>query len=145
MSILIAGCIGGMVGGMAIAALGMSYGAATSRGLWALPNRIGGLLLGPRPVGQEVFGTSTVMGVLLHLLLSAAYGIAIVLIARNLTHNYAVTGLAVGVAIWIVNYYGVGAIHAASRQIAQLNPAPVALALHALYGIIAGLLGQALI
>lgn len=145
MSAVSAGAIGGIVGGLVIAAMGMLYGAASGRGLWALPNRIGGIVLGPRSRETEALGVSTVVGVLLHMLLSAVYGVLIVLIARNLTDAYVLTGLIVGIVIWLANYYVIGSFHAGSREVARLNPVPIALALHALFGAIAGAVARSLL
>lgn len=131
-----AGAISGIVGGLAIAALGMGYGVASGRGFWALPNSIGGLILGPKRGGVGSFGVATVIGGALHIVLSAVFGVVIVLLAKDFTHAYLATGLAVGAAIWLINYVGVGAIHPGSRQVAKLNPVPVALGLHLLFGLV---------
>lgn len=139
-----AGALAGIIGGLTIAALGMVYGAATGRNFWSLPNGIGGLVLGAGRGDTRGFGLPTLTGVGLHMLLSAAYGIAIVLLAQGLTHEYAITGVVFGLAVWIFNYYGVGAVHAASRKLAGLNPVPIALLLHGIFGLIAGLGAQAL-
>ncbi|WP_374022237.1 hypothetical protein [Mycobacterium sp. HNNTM2301] len=131
-----AGAIGGIVGGLAIAALSMAYGATSGRGLWTLPNTIGGIILGPRRENARSFGVATLVGVALHIVLSAVFGVAIVLLAQNFTHAYLATGLVAGVAIWLINYVGIGAIHPASREVAKLNPVPIALGLHILFGLI---------
>lgn len=131
-----AGAIGGIVGGLAIAALGMTYGAASGRGFWTLPNSIGGIILGPRDEDARSFGVATLVGVALHVLLSAVFGIAIVLLARDFTHAYVATGLGVGAALWLINYVGIGAFHPASREVANVNPVPIALGLHLLFGLI---------
>jgi hypothetical protein len=134
----VAGVIGGIAGGLAIAALGMAYGAASGRGLWGLPNSIGGLILGPRRADARSFGVATLVGVVLHIVLSAAFGIVIVLLAQDFTHAYLATGLVVGAGLWLINYVGVGAIHPGAREVAKLNPVPIALGLHLLFGLIAG-------
>lgn len=131
-----AGAIGGVIGGLAIAALGMAYGAASGRGLWTLPNSIGGIILGPRREDARSFGVATLVGVALHIFLSAVFGVVIVLLAQDFTHAYIATGLVVGVALWLINYVGIGAIHPASREVAKLNPVPIALGLHVLFGLI---------
>ena len=138
MSGYVAGVIGGIVGGLAIAALGMAYGAASGRGLWTLPNRISGIILGPRGADDRLFGLATLVGVALHIVLSAAFGVVIVLLAQDFTHAYLATGLVVGAALWLINYVGIGAIHPGAREVAKLNPVPIALGLHLLFGLIAG-------
>ncbi|WP_156673036.1 hypothetical protein [Mycobacterium sp. E3251] len=81
---------------------------------------------------------ATLVGVALHILLSAVFGIAIVLLAQDLTHAYLATGLAAGVALWLINYVGIGTIHLGARGVAMVNPVPVGLGLHLLFGFITG-------
>lgn len=131
-----AGAVGGVVGGLSIAALGMTYGAATGRGFWALPNSIGGLILGPRRGAVRSFGVPTLVGGALHVALSALFGVVIVLLAQGFAHAYFATGVVAGIALWLINYVGIGAIHAGSREVAKLNPVPIALGLHVLFGLI---------
>ena len=138
MSGYVAGIVGGIVGGLAIAALGMAYGAASGRGLWSLPNSIGGIILGVRRADARSFGVATLVGVALHIVLSAAFGLVIVLLAQDVTHAYLATGLVAGAALWLINYVGIGAIHMRAREVAKLNPVPIALGLHLLFGLIAG-------
>ena len=130
----VAGAIGGVVGGLAIAALGMAYGVASGRGLWTLPNSIGGIILGPRREDAKSFGVATLLGVALHVVLSSVFGIVIVLLAQDFTHAYVITGLVGGAALWFINYVGIAAIHSGSREVSKVNPVPVALGLHLLFG-----------
>ncbi|MCV7093251.1 hypothetical protein [Mycobacterium interjectum] len=81
---------------------------------------------------------ATLVGVALHVVLSAAFGIVIVLLAQDFTHAYLATGLVVGAGLWLINYVGIGSIHPAAREVAKLNPVPIALGLHLLFGLIAG-------
>lgn len=136
MSGYFAGVIGGIVGGLTIAALGMAYGAASGRGLWTLPNRIGALILSQRRVDARSFGVVTLVGVALHIVLSAVFGIVIVLLAQHFTHAYLVTGLIAGAVLWLVNYVVIGAVDQGAREVAKLNPVPIAVGLHLLFGII---------
>lgn len=145
MAEVIAGIVGGIVGGLAIAALGMVYGALSGRGFWALPNVIGGLVLGPERATSGSFGVATLIGAVLHLILSAIYGVVIAIVGLHLTHSLVPTGILIGILVWVANYYGVGSFHAGSRQVAILNPAPVALVLHALFGLITALVAGALL
>ncbi|MFX7988843.1 hypothetical protein ABTK55_19910, partial [Acinetobacter baumannii] len=59
--------------------------------------------------------------------------------------GYVPTGIAVGIVMWLFNYYVVGRVHAGSAHIAELNPVWMAFFLHALYGAVAGLSAQILI
>jgi hypothetical protein len=137
--------IAGMIAGMTIAAAGMIYGRATGRGFWTLPNAIGGIALGAERGASRAFGVPTLAGVTFHMGLSALYGVAIVYLAMNLTHEYLITGAVFGSVAWLLNYYGVGAIQASAKGVAQVNPAPVAVALHALFGLIVGALADILL
>ena len=146
MSILIAlPALAGIAGGVTIAGVGMIYRAAIGKGFWSLPNGIGGIALGPEAGATRAFGLPTLTGVALHMVLSAIYGIAIVALATVIGIGFVLTGFLVGVAVWLFNYYVVGAVHAGSKQIAELNPVWMAFFLHALYGVVAGVVIQALI
>jgi hypothetical protein len=146
MSILITlPAIAGVAGGVAIAGVGMVYRAAIGKGFWSLPNSIGGIALGPEAGASRAFGLTTLTGVALHMVLSAIYGIAIVALAPLLGLGFILTGLLVGVAVWLFNYYVVGAVHAGSKQLAELNPVWMAFFLHALFGVVAGYVVQVLI
>jgi len=130
--------VAGIVGGMTIAAIGMVYRAAIGKGFWSLPNGIGGIALGTQEGASLAFGPPTVVGVALHMVLSAIYGVLIVALAPALGFGLIGTGVLVGIAVWLFNYYGVGALHAGSRQLAQLNPLWMAFFLHALFGGVTG-------
>ncbi|MBX9730151.1 MAG: hypothetical protein K2X59_02390 [Sphingomonas sp.] len=137
--------LAGIAGGVTIAAVGMVYRAAIGKGFWSLPNGIGGIALGPDAGATRSFGLATLTGVALHMVLSAVYGIAIVALAPALGIGFVATGFIVGVAVWLVNYYVIGAVHAGSKHLAQLNPVWMAFFLHALYGVVAGIVVQAFI
>ena len=137
--------IAGVAGGMTIAGVGMVYRAAIGKGFWSLPNSIGGIALGPEAGSTRSFGLATLTGVTLHMVLSAIYGIAIVALAPIIGLGFVVTGFLVGVAVWLVNYYVVGAVHPGSKQLAELNPVWMAFFLHALYGVVAGVVVQMMI
>ncbi len=130
--------IAGIVGGVAIAGVGMVYRAAIGKGFWSLPNGIGGIVLGAEAGAKLPFGIATLTGVALHMLLSAIYGIVIAALAPLLGLGFIVTGFLVGVSVWLFNYYVVGAVHAGSKHLAELNPVWMAFLLHALYGVVAG-------
>jgi len=131
--------IAGAIGGAAIAGMGMAWRAAAGRGLWTLPNSIGGILLGVEAAASNQFGLTTVTGVALHMVLSAIYGIATLVLAPMLGTSYVATGVLVGLIVWVVNHYGVGAVHAPSHRHAGLNPLWLAAFLHIAYGAITGL------
>ena len=137
--------IAGIVGGVTIAGVGMIYRTIIGKGFWSMPNGIGGIALGAQAGATRDFGLVTVIGVALHMVLSAVYGIAIVVLAPLIGLGFIATGFLVGVAVWLFNYYAVGAIHPGSKQLARLNPVWMAFFLHALYGVVAGYVLQILI
>ncbi|OBG74135.1 hypothetical protein [Mycobacterium sp. E3305] len=79
---------------------------------------------------------ATLVGGALHVTLSAVFGVVIVLVSQDFTHAYLSTGLVAGVALWLINYVGVGAIDSGARGVARVNPVPIALGLHLLFGLI---------
>jgi len=117
----------------------MVYGAARGNGFWTLPNGIGGIASGPEAGDTRQFGLATLTGVGLHMVLSALYGIATVILAPELGIGFIATGTLVGLVMWIINYYVIGAVHSGSRKLAGLNPVWMAFLLHALYGAVVGL------
>lgn len=145
MNIYIAGALAGIVGGLVIAAVGMVYRASTGGGFWTLPNAIGGVALGPEAGATRALGVTTLTGVTLHVILSAIYGIATVLIARQLGSNYIVVGVVLGIALWAVNYVGIASVHAGSRGLAKLNPVGMAVGLHVIFGAVTGLAAASLV
>lgn len=140
-----AGAIAGVAGGLTIAAVGMLAGAMRGTGFWSLPNGIGGIALGPDAGATRAFGVATLTGVAFHVVLSAVYGVVLVYLAHRVTGEYVLTGIALGIAVWLFNHYVVGAVHAGSRKLAQLNPVWLAAGLHALYGLVAGVVVMNLI
>lgn len=140
----LAGAIAGIIGGLTIAAVGMVYGAASGRGFWSLPNGIGGIVLGSERGDTRSFGLPTLTGVGLHMVLSALYGVIIVFLGQTITGEYLLTGVVFAIAVWLFNYYAVGAVHAGSKKLAGLNPVPVALFLHALFGAVTGIVAPML-
>lgn len=142
---LIGPAIAGILGGMTIAAVGMVYRATIGQGFWTLPNGIGGIVLGPDAGDTRAFGVATLTGVAFHMLLSAVYGVLTVAIAPVIGIGYVGTGVLVGLAMWIFNYYVVGSAHAGSHKLARLNPVWMAFLLHALYGGVAGVAAQLIV
>jgi hypothetical protein len=130
---------------MTIAAVGMVYSAVTGSGFWSLPNVIGGIVLGPSRGDSRDLGVATVSGIGFHMVLSAIYGIAIVWLGLNVTHNFIYTGILVGIAIWLINSYGIGSFHAGAHRYAQFNPVWFSFVLHVLYGYVTGLVAGLLI
>lgn len=138
------GAIAGIAGGLAIAAVGMALDAALGIGFWALPNAIGGLVLGPATGASSAFGLVTMAGVVIHMMLSVGFGVATLFAIRRVTREHVATAVALGLGLWLVNYYVLGQLSAGAHAVATLNPIWMAGALHALFGAVTGLVTRAL-
>jgi hypothetical protein len=136
---VILSALAGIVGGVTIAGIGMVYSAITGRGFWTLPNSIGGIVLGASAGDTRSFGVVTLVGVGVHMVLSAAYGIATVYLARKLNIEFVYAGVAVGIFFWLFNHFLLGSTTAGARKHVHFNPTWLAFGLHALYGAVTGL------
>jgi hypothetical protein len=135
---LILSALAGAISGAAIAGLGMIYSAAVGGGLWALPNSIGGIVVGPKAGDTRSLGLVTLVGMVFHIALSALYGVAIVYLAQRAGSGYIITGISVGILIWLFNHLLIGAVLPGAKKHAKFNPLWLAVCLHALYGAITG-------
>ncbi len=138
------GAIAGIVGGLAIAAAGMSLSALRGTGFWSLPNAIAGVAVGPEAGATRDLGLVTLEGVMLHMLLSALFGVVTLVAIRRLTKEYVLTGIAGGLLLWVVNYYGFGAFIPGAHALAELNPVWMGGLLHVLFGAVTGATAQRL-
>ena len=143
-SIVRSGLVAGIAGGLAIAAVGMVLGALLGTGFWSLPNAIGGIALGPTAGATRDFGLITLVGVMLHMGLSAGYGVFTRGVIRYLTREHLLTAVAAAIALWVVNYYVIGAFVPGARAMAALNPVWMALGLHVLFGAVVGVVSRTL-
>jgi hypothetical protein len=138
------GAIAGIAGGLAIAATGMILDAALGIGFWALPNAIGGIVLGPGAGAGAGLGLATLIGVVVHMVLSVGFGAATLFAIRRITREHLATAVAMGLGLWLVNYYVVGRLSAGAHAVATLNPIWMAGALHALFGAVVGVVARKL-
>lgn len=138
------GSIAGVAGGLAIAAAGMVAGAALGSGFWSLPNAIAGLALGAEAGATRDLGLATLVGVGLHMVLSAGFGVATLWVTRRVTREFIFTALAMGIGLWLFNYYAVGLVSAGARAVASLNPVWLGGALHLLFGAVTGVVARRL-
>jgi hypothetical protein len=142
---LILSALAGAIGGASIAGLGMIYSAAVGGGFWSLPNSIGGIVLGPEAGDTRSLGLVTLVGMAFHIALSVLYGGAIVYLAQRDGLGYVITGISVGILIWLFNHLFVGTLLPGAKKHTEFNPLWLAISLHALYGAIAGAVAAALI
>ena len=138
------GGLAGIAGGLVIAAAGMILDAALGIGIWALPNAIGGIALGPTAGASTALGLVTLAGVVLHMMLSAGFGVATLVAIRKVTREHVATGVALGLGLWLVNYYVMGQLSAGAHVVATLNPIWMGGVLHALFGAVTGLVARSL-
>jgi len=143
-SLLGHGALAGIIGGLAIAATGMGLSAIRGAGFWSLPNGIGGIVSGPAAGATRDFGAITVTGVLLHMALSAIFGVATLFAVRRLTREYLRTGIASGLALWLFNYYFIGLFVPGAHALAELNPVWIGGGLHLLFGAVFGIAAKQL-
>jgi hypothetical protein len=138
------GAIAGIVGGLVIAGVGMSLSAVRGAGFWSLPNGIAGIVAGPAAGATRDFGVVTIEGVVLHMVLSAVFGAVTLLAIQRITREYVLTGIGLGLALWIFNYYLVGLVVPGAHALAELNPVWIGGGLHFLFGAVTGLTAQKL-
>ncbi len=138
------GAIAGIAGGLVIAAVGMVLDAALGIGFWALPNAIGGIVLGPITGASPGLGLVTLVGVVLHMMLSVGFGVATLFAIRKVTREHIATAVALGLGLWLFNYYVLGRVSAGAHAVATLNPIWMGGALHALFGTVTGLVTRKL-
>jgi len=143
-SLIRRGAMAGIAGGLVIAAVGMILDAALRVGFWALPNAIGGIVLDPVTGASTAPGLVTLVGVILHMALSIGFGVATLFAIRMITREHVATAIALGLGLWLVNYYVLGQLSAGAHEVATLNPIWMAGMLHALFGAITGLVSRAL-
>jgi hypothetical protein len=137
--------LAGIVGGFAIAGVGMIYSAVTGGGFWTLPNSIGGILLGAEAGNTRSFGVATFVGASFHMVLSAVYGIATVYLARRFNVGFVYAGIAVGIFFWLFNHFLIGQATEGARKHVQFNPVWLAFLLHVLYGAVTALVAIPLV
>jgi hypothetical protein len=138
------GAVAGVVGGLAIAAAGMSLSALRGTGFWSLPNGIAGIAVGPAAGATRDLGLVTLEGVVLHMVLSAVFGVVTLFIIRRLTKEYLLTAVAAGLLLWVINYYAIGSFVPGAHALAELNPVWMGGLLHALFGAVTGLTAKRL-
>lgn len=138
------GSIAGIVGGLAIAGVGMTLCAVRGTGFWALPNGIAGIAVGPEAGAVRDFGVVTLEGVALHMVLSAVFGVMTLYAARNITREFIGTGIGLGLLLWVVNYYAIGMVIPGAHALAELNPIWMGGGLHALFGAVTGFVAKKL-
>ena len=132
------GALAGLVGGLIMAVVAMMVTAAMGMGIFETPAMIAGLVLGPGAAGI----TAVLVGFVVHMMFSAIFGVLFAAIVNGVTHEFVGTGLALGIALWLVNFYAIASVLPSARMVAQSEPFWLALMTHALFGISTGLLAK---
>ncbi|MGC8484194.1 MAG: hypothetical protein ACP5O6_00970 [Candidatus Baltobacteraceae bacterium] len=128
-----AGATAGLLGGIAMALVAMMATAALGMGLFAAPTMIGGIALGPEAVmrgGAEII----MVGLALHMMLSIMFGLVYAFFVNTWTHEIWATGIVLALALWVFNFYGVGAILPGAHLMAQKEPLFLAVMTHVVFG-----------
>lgn len=122
---LIAGIVMAMVAMMATAILGM--------GLWAMPAMIAGLILGPSAT-MDVTPVVIIVGLMIHMALSMMFGIVYAAVVNTVTRERVLTGLGLGLLLWVFNFYVLGLFIPGARMMADHEPLALAVMTHLIFG-----------
>ncbi len=134
------GAIAGLIGGITMAMVTMMLTGMMGMGIWAMPKMIGGLALGPQAVmtgGVAVI----VAGLMIHMMLSVMFGLVYAMIVNVVTRELWLTGLTLGIALWLVNFYAVGAVWPAAAMM-QKEPLALAALSHLVFGTVTALVAS---
>lgn len=132
-----AAALAGLVAGIIMAMVAMIATTVLGMGALAMPSMIGGLLLGSQIAANG--GPMVVLtGLMLHMMLSAMFGVVYAVIVNRVTHELPVTALAYGVGLWLMNFYVIGHVWSNAAAIAQNEPVFLALTTHLVFGAVLG-------
>ena len=135
------GALAGLAGGIVMAIVAMMITGGMGMGLFAMPAMIAGLVLGTA-AAMSGGAMVVIVGLMLHMMLSAMFGVVFVTLVNYATHEFVWTGLIFGLALWVFNFYVIGAFIPAAHMMAQQEPAWLAIMTHAVFGISTGLLAK---
>ncbi|WP_188186867.1 DUF6789 family protein [Nonomuraea sp. SYSU D8015] len=108
---MVAGVLGGLVGGMVMAACCMVMLYATGEGLWAPLNYIAHTFWRQAPLDGTWNSTAAVIGIAMHLLMSLLLGVLFALLAARVRpaprrlSSWALAGMLYGLTLWVINHY----------------------------------------
>lgn len=136
------GAVAGLIGGIAMAMVTMMVTAMMGMGAFAMPQMIGGLLLGP---GAAMSGGAGVVmiGLMLHMMFSIVFGLIYAAIVNSATHEFWVTGIVFGIVLWLFNFYVVGLFLPGARAM-QSEPLWLAVMNHMVFGLVTAWVAKAL-
>lgn len=98
------GAVWGIVAGVVFAMMSMVYGAVAGPGLWAPPRMIATMV--GFEMGASFAAVPVMLGLGIHMMLSALYGAAFAVVAGGLERTaLLVGGLAFGIVLYVVNFH----------------------------------------
>lgn len=136
------GALAGLIGGIAMAMVGMIASLAMGAGLWAMPSMIAGIVLGPQAAMAGGAGV-VLIGFMLHMMLSVIYGLIYAAVVNGLTHEFWATGFIGGLLLWLVNFYVIGLVLPGAQAMAHQEPAWLAVVTHLVFGGVSAWVAQA--
>lgn len=125
------GTVAGACAGVAMALAMGALSRAAGEGFWHLPKRLAAIVLGPKAKDGGI-GTIA-FGIALHEVLSAGFGALFAAVANDLTHEFYMTGLAYGLTLWVLNFWG-AQVTPGGKETAQLKSAWLGPIAHIVYG-----------
>jgi hypothetical protein len=145
--LLQAGAVAGIAGGAAMLSTAALLAAIKGYDIWFQLKAIGALALGPGALAQSGFVAGPVLaGLAIHLVVAALLGALFIFVTRSvlrLPSDYgmpAVTGLMLGMLVWLAAYVAVPTMAPFLMAIA----APAFIIQHIVFGTVAGMVASAL-
>jgi len=133
------GAVAGLAGGAAMLLAFAALGAVTQTDPLWVPKRVAGVLLGRIETGNR----GVALGIAVHVLLSAAFGVVYAIVVTRLTHEFWMTGAAYALILWVINYWG-GHLSPIGRQMTQAKPAWLSPIVHVAYGAVMALVAESM-
>jgi hypothetical protein len=125
--------LAGLGGGIVMAMVGMMVTAMMGLGLFAMPQSMGEIIVGP-DTAEVGAGKVVMIGMMLHMMMSIVFGLVYGVIYNFWTHEIWATGIIYGLVLWIVNFYIVGAMLPAAKAMARKTPVMLGAMTHAAFG-----------
>ncbi|MGD9892775.1 MAG: hypothetical protein AB7R89_01685 [Dehalococcoidia bacterium] len=137
--------IAGVVAGIAMAMVAMVIAAIADDGLWAPPRAVTGMSFGEQHAGSGFALGPVVVGMALHMMLSAVFGVVYALLVGLATRALAigpqiVAGMAWGLVLWAVNTFLIAPVLPGGELMTEAMPAWSWLVVHLLFGAMLGLI-----
>ena len=129
----------GLLAGMMMAMAGMMMTAAIGTGFFALPAMMGDIIFGPEATVAGGAGV-VLAGLMLHMMLSAMFGVVFALIVQRWPKDAIGTGAIFGIALWYMNFHLLARFSPAAAAMAAMTPAWIAIATHLIFGVAIGAL-----